>query len=163
MRSKVISWGVIVMVALIGVTVYTMTRLEVTESHYSTYEELASIPNIFDAGWIPSWTPKSAVDIVESHDVDTNEGWLVFKYLKSDEFYAGCKEIPSDKVERPNKQYTSKFPQFVTDAVIQISRNTTIKFYSCDNNSNRYLAIDKQNQRAYVWIKTKGRAAEQGR
>lgn len=116
-------------------------RFEVTESYYDTYEELTSVPNIFESGWVPHWLPKTAHNIKESHDIDTNEAWMVFKFSSSDKFYTGCQVINKKDIVIPTEKQTIRFPRFVIDAIEYINHHTLV-FYNCEKNSNRYLAID---------------------
>ncbi|GAA5526196.1 hypothetical protein Maes01_02795 [Microbulbifer aestuariivivens] len=137
---------------LVGVVVlYLSVRFEITESSYDTYEEIASIPKIFESGWIPIWLPKTAFKIKESHDIDTNEAWIAFNFLSSDEFYKNCQVVKNKDISLPNKTQVSKFPNFVGDLVMAVKDNTLI-FYRCDDSSNRVLAVDHENQRAFIWV-----------
>ncbi len=52
---------------------------ENTESHFSTYDE-AKEAGMMIAGWLPEYLPKSATDIHEQHNIDTNLVYATFKY-----------------------------------------------------------------------------------
>jgi hypothetical protein len=53
-------------------------------SRYATYHA-AAIAGAMDEGrWIPAFLPKSSRDIVETHDIDTNELEITFKYTPGD-------------------------------------------------------------------------------
>ena len=83
--KKIISL-IFVSVCLLFFLVFSMKELDITSSSYKNYSEVASTSGLFEAGWIPLWLPKTASNIQESHDVDTNESWLMFNYAASDKF-----------------------------------------------------------------------------
>jgi hypothetical protein len=67
----------LVVLALIGVFalgVFGVAHFENPSSRFSTYEELKG-SGLIERGWVPEFLPRSATDIAESHDVDTNRGW----------------------------------------------------------------------------------------
>lgn len=55
--------------------------MENTRSHYASYKELGGA---IEAGWLPGYFPRSAIDIQEGHNIDTNRVWASFKYEVSD-------------------------------------------------------------------------------
>lgn len=149
---KYFLWVVVAVTVIVGFGLYLMFRLEVTQARFESYAEVASVPNIFEAGWIPSWIPKSATDIDESHDIDTNEAWLVFSFAKGDDFYSRCREITNSNFTRPREARAKRFPSFVANAITEIYNNKALRFFRCDNDDDRFLAIDESQSRAYVWM-----------
>ncbi len=141
----------IIVALMVGVSVRSLIRLEVTQSYYESYIELVSVPNILEAGWVPDWIPKSATEINESHDIDTNEAWVVLDFLKDDDFYSGCQEISSDSIQRPSKTRANHFPIFVGNAIDAIYNNENLRFYDCSKNTKRFMAIDEIQSKAYIW------------
>ena len=74
----------------------------VLDTKYRTLEE-AIADGAQDRGWIPLMTPKTAVDIHEAHDLDTNRSMLFAKYdsketIKPD---ADCEGISVSEAEKP--------------------------------------------------------------
>lgn len=51
--------------------------MENTRSQYANYKELSGA---IEAGWLPAYFPRSATDIREGHNIDTNRVWASFKY-----------------------------------------------------------------------------------
>jgi hypothetical protein len=67
-------------VILIGRWIDTSMR---PKSHFDNYTE-AQASGIMDRGWIPHYIPKSATDINEQHDLDTNWVKMTFNYALDD-------------------------------------------------------------------------------
>lgn len=55
--------------------------MENTRSHYASYIELKGV---IEAGWLPAYFPRSATDIQEGHNIDTNRVWASFSYDAQD-------------------------------------------------------------------------------
>lgn len=53
------------------------------KSYFSNYKE-AKASGIMDRGWIPTFIPKSATNINEQHDLDTNWVKMTFNYAPDD-------------------------------------------------------------------------------
>lgn len=146
-----IGWVVLSLLFLSIAVFYVSMRIEVTESSYNTYEEMASISNIFESGWIPSWLPKTASQIKESHDIDTNEAWMTFNFSSSDKFYTNCQIMKRTDVLLPTKKMKNRFHNFVSNLMVAVQNNAVV-FYRCDDNISRFLAVDQTNIRAYIWV-----------
>lgn len=69
---------------------------EVKTSRYASYEE-ASRSGALASGWLPKSLPRSATDIVETHNLDTSEIWVTFNLSSEDVqlFRQGCRYDPS--------------------------------------------------------------------
>ncbi len=150
MKIKKVGWIVVSVLLVSTVILYASMRLEITESYYETYEKVAEVPNVFDAGWIPAWLPKTAKQIKESHDIDTNEVWITFEYSASDKFYEACLSVEKKTINLPSDQQENRFPSFVAESLSKI-KNKALDFYQCDKGGNRYLAIDAQSMQGYIW------------
>jgi len=71
---------------ILGVFVLAFIFMQYGErpkSEFSNYSE-AKASGIMDKGWIPTFIPKSAVNIQEQHDIDTNWVKMSFKYNVGD-------------------------------------------------------------------------------
>jgi hypothetical protein len=124
-------------------------KIDTVSNSYKNYEELISIPNILNTGWIPNWLPKSAFNIEESHNIDTNEVWLIFNFLPQDKFYSSCTLIEKKEVDFFLIDRVKEFPNFVKNNFKSLFFNNSLIFYKC-NITN--LAIDFNKNFAYVWI-----------
>lgn len=147
----------LVVIFAIAITwVVGMKSLEVTSESYGSYSEVAAIAGIFDAGWIPIWLPKSAINIKEAHDVDTNEAWLTFNFSSSDTFFSSCISIPRDEIVLPVEATLDRFPSFVRDIYSRLKGDTSLLMYRCNGPTSRLLAVDKDANTAYVWSVERG-------
>jgi hypothetical protein len=140
---------------ILAAIIHAAIRLEIASSQYKSYAEISSIPNIFEAGWIPEWLPKSAENIMESHDIDTNVSWVIFTFSDSDNFYSNCSQLMKNNAPVPDKSTAKRFPEFVSVAIDQIILNDKLSFFSCDFKKNRFLAVDREKHIGYVWTVAK--------
>jgi len=60
-----------------------LNYLEEPKSEFANYNEVKA-SGIMDRGWIPTYIPKSATNIKEQHDIDTNWVEVTFKYTIGD-------------------------------------------------------------------------------
>jgi hypothetical protein len=150
--SKKIAYLVFTVAALLAVGIYFFTSIEITSTSFDSYQDVISNPERLNAGWLPSWLPKSAYRIKESHDIDTNESWLTFSFSKSDDFYSSaCKPITKEEAELPSDRNIKQFPEFVSIMNKQLHNNSSLAFYICEGIGPRHLAIDMQLSVAYIW------------
>ncbi|MEA3492389.1 MAG: hypothetical protein U9R27_10870 [Campylobacterota bacterium] len=76
---------IIILIPIFGFAFFILylDYLEEPKSEFSNYVE-AKTSGIMDRGWIPTYIPKSAIDIQEQHDIDTNWVKMTFKYTIGD-------------------------------------------------------------------------------
>ena len=78
--------------------------LETYESRYASLEE-AIADGAVTRGWIPPFVPRSARDLRERHNIDTNEIWLAFAYQEGDLSVKGlCSDVADSNVQYPKYQ-----------------------------------------------------------
>jgi len=77
--------------------------LEVQSSEYPDYQSVLA-DGAIDRGWIPEFLPRSAAQIREKHDLDSNASLLVFSFEAGDhaELKQACS--PADNIESPTLQ-----------------------------------------------------------
>lgn len=142
----------VILVIFVGIlALFGAKNAEVTEADFETYEELASAKGIFDAGWIPVWIPQSAKKIKEAHDIDTNQSFLSFEFSPSEAFWSHCEPIDVEQVKLPEKRMLERFGGFAVMALDVIRIGTDVKFYRCEENTEKFLAIETNENRAHVW------------
>ena len=85
---------VLALIGLFGLGLFGVAHFENPGSSFQTYEQLQA-SGLIERGWLPDHLPKSATQIEESHDIDTNEGSAYFKYQVGDTTRAdqGCQLI----------------------------------------------------------------------
>lgn len=74
--------------AALTITIFTLisfllfiylTNSETRTLNFSNYDEMVN-SGIIEAGWVPSYLPKSSVEIFEQHNIDSNRVDISFKY-----------------------------------------------------------------------------------
>jgi hypothetical protein len=83
---KIAGIAALVIFALIGAVVtgaFALAHFENPSSFFRTYDELR-VSGLIERGWVSEYLPRSATEIEESHDIDTNRGWTSFKYRAGD-------------------------------------------------------------------------------
>jgi hypothetical protein len=101
---KVAALIALVVLALVGVLALGfigIAHFENPSSQFGTYDELRA-SGLIERGWVPDYLPRSATEIEESHDIDTNRGWASFKYKIGDTAAAdqGCRLLHQTKEGR---------------------------------------------------------------
>jgi hypothetical protein len=78
-------------------------------SHYASYSE-AEADGAVRRGWIPDFVPRSATGFQESHNLDTNEQWLTFRFNTADlpHILEKLKPVKASEVFLPRTSATRK-------------------------------------------------------
>ena len=118
---------------------------ETPEVYYPTYSEAIS-DDAVGRGWIPAWLPKSAIDIHEIHNIDTNRSMLAFRWDGADnmEFRSECEEIEPGLAEEP-AFHVPWWPRDVAD-----NSQQPYSFYACEG-GRAFLAISRERRKARYW------------
>lgn len=147
---KKISCFVGILGPLLVVLWYLFSYTEISRISFSSYNDAK--PAI-QAGWLPKWLPKSAYEINESHDIDSNISWTKFRFSNSEPFYEPCcRSVDKRRVRLPDIRYIKRFPEFVRDIHNELSTNTNLQVYDCSEPQwERYLVINKEANIAYSW------------
>jgi hypothetical protein len=83
---KTVGLVVLSLFAIIGgffAGLFVLSKIENPSSEFGTYEDLAA-SGLIERGWVSEYLPRSATGIEESHDIDTNRGWVSFNYNPED-------------------------------------------------------------------------------
>ena len=66
---------------------YVLLTTYFTDTQINKYDSITAVHEnkAIKEGWIPKILPTSAYDIVETHDIDTNQNFGKFKYKEQDE------------------------------------------------------------------------------
>jgi hypothetical protein len=83
--------------AILIVGVWLFEYLETSESRFDTYQQLEE-SELIGKGWVPSFIPKSAYDIHETHKVDVARVNVRFRFRSGDtnEIEASCTKVKTD-------------------------------------------------------------------
>lgn len=83
--------------ALLGVALGALRYMDFAENPRSSFASFAEMEaaKMIESGWLPEFLPKSATDIEESHNIDTNRVWASFKYQVGDlqSVEGACKKV----------------------------------------------------------------------
>ncbi|WP_164273525.1 hypothetical protein [Stenotrophomonas sp. B1-1] len=110
--------------------------MEVVSVEYSDRDAAMNRNAIGEAKWLPTWLPADAVNIRETHVIDTNASWLVFR-LRS-----GALVLPENcritaRPEMPSKRVMRRFPMFARDAWSRASASNGT-FYLCNEGATTH-------------------------
>lgn len=122
--------------------------VEVSSTEYVDRNQALARQAIGESKWLPSWLPEDAVNIRETHDIDTNESWLVFR--PSSGILALPKECKqASKPEMTEERVMQRSPQFARNAWSRASGYAG-KFYLCaGGNAGRWVMHDEELNLVY--------------
>lgn len=126
-----------IFVILIVFLLLASCNLETPESRFNNYDEIVASWMI-TAWWVPDWLPKSATNIYEKHNIDTNEMFMEFSFSLDDNFYNDCKKLSNENVV---------YSRYSTD---MLKDNNSILFFNCSND-NDVFGVDFESSKAYYW------------
>jgi hypothetical protein len=72
--------GVVAVISSVLALLKSCEYLENPKSHYASFSEARNAGALAEGGWLPDLLPKSATDITEQHNIDTNAMWLAFTF-----------------------------------------------------------------------------------
>jgi hypothetical protein len=164
MKKILVTLGIfstIVLVCLAGtllVAVGDFMSLDM-DAEYATYAAAKEDGAIL-RGWLPDFVPTSATDIRESHNLDSNEHWLTFRFDSNDraEIVAGL-ETSNPNFPRDNStQRRSWWPDDLRREYT--STDSRYEFYTYRHEINvggkdkydiGYVAIEKERDVIWYW------------
>lgn len=125
---------------------------EVSSTRYASYAEAKSREAIGAYKWLPSLLPTSARDILESHDVDSNEVWFTFVFDGNFEVPSGtCSGVDRTSVTMRSPRRWDRFPKFVQAARSEVLQ-PGMTWFACQGENYRFfLAVDRARNRAIGW------------
>jgi hypothetical protein len=119
-----------------------------TETPASNHPDYESAKVLIEAGWLPAWLPKTATEIREAHNIDTNAVSAMFKPNTKDLWIpVDCKQIGPYQAKQPSVK-PKWWPGDVPANRLSTYRHV---FYECANRS--YLAVLSSGSEAYYWTK----------
>lgn len=135
-------WGV--------ASVLVVTCIACTEQQEASYADLATAERAgaVRRGWIPDWVPKSAHDLREVHNLDTNRSMLAFRYDPSDRPAVPntCSQVRASEVP-PVPFAASWWPRDVPPTKFVTHRHA---FFSCEI-GRAFLAVSADEGEVYYW------------
>lgn len=115
--------------ALFVLAMHFMFSGERPESEFDSYSE-AKASGLMDRGWIPTFIPKSARNIKEQHDLDSNWVEMTFEYNPEDITFTrdAC---DSERSFEGGIELTCKY--FSSNVSIKLYGNGQAELYSSPN------------------------------
>jgi hypothetical protein len=128
---------------------------EVMATSYVTYAE-AERAGAVTRGWIPPFVPRSATDIREVHDLDTNEQWLRFSVPAGDTSVAlGATLLPLSEARQlartPPSVMGPWLPELRDPPLVTPRSGIRAYRHRRTGIGANCVALDTRENRAYVW------------
>ena len=122
--------------------------------HYKTYDEAISA-GAATRGWLPSFVPRTALEIDLIHDLDTNQQWFHFKadmeslsLMTKDMKAISLSDVKRKKIIKPKG---IKWPVELDDVMLVTPRATFRVFHTCPSTGCLCIAIDSSAGDVYGW------------
>jgi hypothetical protein len=123
---------------------------ETPESRYKSRAAAVSAGAV-SRGWVPEALPSSAVDIVESHDIDSNETWIKFRFSESERAVVETMCVPA--VGAPSLSLRHA-PVWWPSSLSERTTND-YRLFDCsrsrDNAALTRLAVSRSEPTAFYW------------
>jgi len=120
---------------------------ELIENKFKTYNEALQSGDV-GRGWIPKFIPKSATNIIEYHDLDTNAMRIEFSFSEQDSSNLIRDFKLVDTIEISKIKDSMRKPPWST-----INPNVSLDFYSGRDQLGirSFLVVDWNTHRAQYW------------
>ena len=111
------------------------------------YADAARQASAIERGWIPEWLPRSARDIREIHDLDTNQSMLAFSFDCADvpKLGTSCKQIGREQL-RPAPFSVAWWPNDVPPPDFVTHRHV---YHHCEDGG--YVAVATTGGELFRW------------
>lgn len=143
-------WGIIV------VPIFVSFGCERGDTQEAVYSDLHAAKNAHAIGagkWIPLFIPGSATSIRDMHNLDTNEGWVFFKFDPKDAplLRTACAKESVEKLVQPRRSPGVWWPPNLVEGKSGEDRDgRKFELYQCEGRTG--LAIDTAKGEAYYWV-----------
>lgn len=129
---KIAGFALVAVFAMIGMfatAVLLLAHFENLSSSFRTYGELQD-SGLIERGWVSEYLPRSATDIEESHDIDTNRGWTSFKYQAGDTSVADTNCRLLHRTDRGAKYLCPPFDEMTSILVLRVDGTGDVEQHS---------------------------------
>lgn len=131
-------------------SILVVASIACNERREASYADLATAERAgaIRQGWIPDWVPRSAREIRELHDLDTNQSMLSFRYDPNDLLTvpSTCSQVRPSEVS-PAPFRASWWPNDVPPSAFVTHRHA---FFACEP-GRAFLAISDGQGEAHYW------------
>jgi hypothetical protein len=123
--------------------------VEVSEKSFPTYNDAVKADWIGEGRRIPSYTPRSAVDIRVRADAESNETWLFYRASREDirSMVASCRTLSLPEVKYPRTTPGGWWPDSLRGGKDTPDRRQ--KFYECRDKA--VTAVDEGRGEVFEW------------
>lgn len=129
---------------------FSLSRIDVSSVRYANYEEARLSGAIGKWKWLPGDISSTAREIIETHDVDTNEIWFLYRD-KAKNFSSNCREVNPKSVRIPRKIRHAEVDSFI-ERLTGLMESGRGKYYTCRGEEYDYfLAIDSASDQVLGW------------
>ncbi|WP_313138837.1 hypothetical protein [Stenotrophomonas sp.] len=133
---------------ILALALFVPGCMEVVSAEYADRDEAMNRNAIGEAKWLPTWLPADAVNIRETHDIDTNASWLVF-HLRS-----GALVLPENcsnaaRPEMPGKRVMRRLPLFARDARSRASASNGTFYLCTEGATTHWVTHDREMDLVY--------------
>ena len=139
-RLNKILLGIAIVLALILAISWNKLGSSLSDWKDSNFASIAEIQQsgLIEKGWFPNWMPLSATKIKETHNIDTNAGYIFFHFSAQDlnNLSSACPEIVNPKPELPKHLSADWLPQ------------KPDRYFTCHGS---LMAIDSTQLTALIW------------
>ncbi|MFZ5774658.1 MAG: hypothetical protein ACOY3Z_04165 [Thermodesulfobacteriota bacterium] len=128
-------------------------RLEIADGYYPNYEHLSASGE--PGNWIPTFIPRSAIDIRERHKIDTGSELLTFYFEKDADFSLDgfCERVTAKDTILPPSGFldVTWWPNSLFHGVGENGEKGSYEFYRCERQA--FLAVIQVGSRfqAFYW------------
>lgn len=130
------------------VLVYACTNLETPQTTFDNFENAVKQGAVGSGKWLPNWLPKTATDIREAHNIDTNFVWLEFKEAGAlRDFGEKCQVIDRRSMEAALPDMSSSFPRPMRENRERLTRSVEVEASRCP---------DAEKGRTWIVVRLKG-------
>lgn len=126
-------------------------RLDVTENRYRDTRSAISAGAI-ERGWIPVFLPLSANEIIEQHNLDTNEVLLRFLMDQSDigSIAKSCQRTERLTITFPRKGASHWWPESLTEKGANLQQRVNgHEYYHC--NDGGFIVVERSGHEVFYW------------
>jgi hypothetical protein len=129
----------------------------VYNAEYPTYAAAVQAGAV-KSGWVPEMVPKTAIDLREQHDIDSNDVWLRFTLPSADkgQIFNNLKKLSDADIMKIKIRYPRKSDWWFEGLIQQSpandnALNSDIYTFKCHNEKNGYIAFERNSLKVYYW------------
>ena len=149
-RRRVVTWLLLLGIVVPVVALVALSRLDVSSARYASYEVAMRAEALGPGKWLPGDIPSTAMDITETHDIDTNEVWFSYRD-KAGNRPPHCRVVDAGSVVVPRRIRHGEVGALV-DRLTDLVQSRQGAFHACRGEAFDYfLATDPASGLVLGW------------